>query len=153
MDWDKLFQRYVWNNQTMPYMTAVGDLDLRKANNEILFYCLFHIVLFSVISLASLRVGTEGASYGVAYYAFAVVCAAVIFLIMKNYTAALFLSATPLAGLAYVLIYRIGGERAFIDTLIVTGMLLLAARYSFRIVAVAKIYPELPEAGPDEPQF
>lgn len=153
MDWDKLFQRYVWNNQTMPYMTAVEDLDLRKANNEILFYCLFHVILFGVISLVSLRPGVEGPSHGVAYYAFSVVCAAVVFWIMKNFTAALYLSATPLAGLAYVLIYRLGGERGFIDTMIVTGMLLLAVRYSFRIVAVAKIYPELPEPGPDEPQF
>lgn len=153
MDWDKLFQRYVWNNRTMPYMTSVDDLDRRQAHNEIMFYCLFHAILFGVISLVSLRGGPEGASQGVAYYSFSVVCASVVFGIMKNYSAALYLSATPLVGLAYILIYRFGSERALVDTLIVAGLLLLAARYSFRIVSVARIYPHLPEPGPDEPRF
>ena len=153
MDWDKLFHRYVWNNRTMPYMTAVAGLDRLKANNEIIFYCLFHIILFGVISLGALGGGEAGPSHGVAYYSFSVVCAAVIFAIMKSYSAALYLSATPLAGLAYIAVYRFGSEHAFVDTLIVGGMLLLAVRYSFRIVAVAKIFPELPEPKPEEPKF
>ena len=43
-----------------------------------------------------------------------------------------------------------GWEREFFATLSVTVILILLLRYSLRIVALARIYPELPTAGPDE---
>lgn len=151
MDWDKLFQRYVWNSQTMPYLTAPDDLNRRQAHSEILFYCLFHGVLFGVVALAALRGDASGPNYGGAYYSFSVVCAAVIFGIMKSYPAVLYLSATPLVGLAYVGIYRLGADKTFVDTILVIGLLLLLLRYSLRIVAVARAYPTTPEVEPEDP--
>lgn len=148
---DKFFKRYVWNDQTTPYFTPVDKLNKDQANAEILFYCLLHGVLFCVITLAALRGGPDGRSLGIAYYSFSVVVASVLFGMLKNYQAALYLSATPLAGLLYVAVYRMGSGTAAIDTLVVVGILVLLVRYSFRIVAVARGYPDFPPAPPPEP--
>lgn len=147
---DKFFQRYVWNEHTTPYFTPVDKLHRGQANSEILFYCLLHGVLFAVITLAALRGGPDGRSLGIAYYSFSVVVAAVLFGMLKNYHAALYMSATPLAGLLYVVVYRLPSG-ATIDSFVVIGILLLLMRYSFRIVGVARGYPDFPPAPPPEP--
>ena len=95
MDWEKLFLKYIWNDQTTPYLVPLDKLNQRQGNSEILVYSLFLGVFFAVAALISLRGGPDGRSLGVAYYGFSVVCAAVLFTIMKSYTAALYLSATP----------------------------------------------------------
>jgi hypothetical protein len=79
-----------------------------------------------------------------------VVCAAVLFTIMKSYAAALYMSATPAVALVYIYFYGLGSQREVFDTLIVTVILLLLLRYSFRIVALARLYPDLPVVEPDE---
>ena len=88
--------------------------------------------------------GVDQYGSGVGFYGFTVVCAAVIFGFLKNYYAALYLSATPLLSLAYLFLYGFGAERENVDTLIVTVVLLLMLRYSLRIVAIAKAYPSFP---------
>lgn len=151
MDWDKLFLKYIWNDQTTPYLVPVEKLNQRQGNSEILIYSLFLGVFFGATALISLRGGPDGRSFGVSFYGFSVVCAAALFIIMKSYAAALYLSATPAVALVYLYLYGLGWEREFFDTLIVTVILILLLRYSLRIVALARIYPELPMAGPDEP--
>ena len=150
MEWEKLFRKYIWNEQTTPYLTPVPNLTRRQADNEILFYCWFHAILLGMISILSLRGGPDGRSLGVSYYGFTVVCASVLFGILKNYTAALFMSATPLVGLAYLLLYGLESERPAGDTLIVTIILLLFLRYSFRIINIARAYQFLPQSSTDE---
>jgi len=150
MDWEKLFLRYIWNEQTTPYFVPVNKLNQRQGNSEILIYCIFLGVFFAAASLFSMQGGPDGASLGVVYYGFSVVCAAVIFAIMKSYLAALYLSATPLAALGYLYFYGLSTERTIFDTLLVTVILLLLLRYSFRIVAIARTYADLPVVEPDE---
>lgn len=145
MEWEKLFRRYVWNDRTTPYLTPSDKLNREQAKSEILFYCLFHGVLFGVISIAALG-GSDGRSMVVAYYSFSVVCAAVVFLMMKSYAAALYLSATPLVAIVYLLAFRFGSEAGGVDTIFVLCVLALLLRYSFRIVSVARNYPDLPPA-------
>lgn len=144
MDWDSLFKKYIWNEQTTPYFTAVPELNQRQGKSEIISYSLVLGVLFAVISLFSMGKGVEQYGSGVGFYGFTVVCAAVIFGFLKNYYAALYLSATPLLSLAYLFFYGFGAERENVDTLIVTVVLLLMLRYSLRIVAIAKAYPSFP---------
>lgn len=150
MDWEKLFLKYIWNPQTTPYLVPVDQLNQRQGNSEILIYSLFLGVFFGVAALLSLQTGPDAPALGVAYYGFTVVCAAALFLILKSYLAALYLSATPAVALAYLYFYGLSAERETFDTLIVTMILLLLLRYSFRIVALARIYPELPIVEPDE---
>ena len=149
MDWEKLFLKYVWDDQTTPYLVAVDKLNRRQGNSEILIYSLFLGVFFGAAALISLRGGSGGQSFGVAYYGFSVVCASVLFVILKSYPAALYLSATPAVALVYLYFYGLGSERETYDTVIVTVILLLLLRYSLRIVALARAYPNLPVARPD----
>lgn len=152
MDWESLFKKYIWDEQTTPYFTAVPDLNQHQGKSEILAYSLLLGVFFAIISIFSISPsGQEQYGSGVGLYSFTVVCAAIIFGIMKNYHAALYLSATPLAALAYLFLYGFGSERENVDTLIVAGVLLLLLRYSLRIVAVAKAYPSFPVV--DVPRF
>ena len=149
LDWEGMFRKYVWNVDTTPYFTAVPDLTRNQANSEVRFYCWFIIILFGVVTLTSFKGGMEGGSVGVAYYGFTVVCAAALFGIAKIYPAALYLSATPLVSLAYLWLYGMGSERPMGDTIIVTLVLLVLLRYSLRLVAIAKAYPDMRDAPPD----
>ena len=149
LDWEGMFRKYIWNVETTPYFTAVPDMNRRQANSEIRFYCWFIMILFGVITLTSFRGGLEGGSAGVAYYGFTVVCAAVLLGMAKFYCAALYLSAAPLVSLAYLWIFGVGLDRPLGDTIIVTVVLLGLLRYSLRLVAIAKAYPEMPEAPSD----
>ncbi len=150
MEWDKYFRRYIWNERTTPYFTAVDKLNRKQADSEILFYCLFHGVLFGVISISALGGGPDGRSPGLAYYSFSIVIASVLFGMLKNYSAALYMSATPVAGLLYLYFFRTNSPEIAIDTFVVTGVLLLLARYSFRIVGIAREYDSYPPAPPPE---
>ncbi len=150
MEWDKLLQRYVWNDQTTPYLVPIHKLNQRQANSEIFIYGLFQGIFFAIAAIISLRGGPEGPSSLVTFYGFTVVCASVLFVIMKSYMAALYLSATPLAALAFVFLIGLGSERAAGDTLIVTIILLVLLRYSLRIVALARMYPQFPIVEPGE---
>ena len=150
VDWENLIKRYVWDDRTTPYLVPVARLNRRQADYEIAAYCLFLGILFGVVSLASLTDATpHGQSPGMAMYGFTVVCATVLFGIAKSTAAALYLSATPLAGFAYLLVYGVGG-RELLDTLIVAVILLILLRYSLRIVAISRAYPGLPEAGEED---
>ena len=150
LNWEKLFRRYVWDDRTTPYFTPVEKLHRGQANAEIMVYSLFLGILFAVVAIASLSADSpQGYSPGMALYGFSVVCAAVCFGVAKLYGGALYLSATPLAGLAYVLAYGLG-ERELLDTLMVVAVLIVLLRYSLRIVALARDYPELPEAPDDD---
>ena len=51
--------------------------------------------------------------------------------------------------LVYLYFHGLGSERETTDTVIVTVIPILLLRYSLRIVAPARAYPELPAAGPD----
>ena len=144
MDWEGLFKKYIWNEQTTPYFTKVSELNQRQGKSEIILYSLLLGVFFAIVSLFSIGSSTEQYGSGAGLYGFSVVCAAVIFGIMKNYYAALFLSASPLASLAYLFFHGLSSDREKIDTLIVTILLLLLLRYSIRIVAIAKSYPSFP---------
>ena len=151
LDWEGLVRRYVWDSRTTPYLVPVARLNRRQADYEITVYCLFLGILFAVVAIASLSAAApHGYSPGMAIYGFSVVCAAVLFGVVKSPAAALYLSATPLAGLAYLLLFGFAAERELLDTVIVAVVLLLLMRYSLRIVALARAYPDLPEASDDD---
>ena len=150
MDWEKLFLRYIWNDQTVPYLVPVSKLNRRQGNSEILIYSLFIGVFFAIAGMHALRGDPGEISYGIAYYSFSVVCAAALFVILKSYYSALYLSATPIVALAHLFFGNISAERESGDTVIVVIILSLLLWYSFRIVAVARAYPHMPEYKPDE---
>ena len=149
LDWEKLFKRYVWDDQKTPYFTSVGDLTRSQADNELHVYSVFLGILFGVVAVAS-AIGT--ASYGrsmeVAFYGFSVVCAAVGLAIAKHYLAALYCAATPAAALAFLFFQGFSPTLVPLDHIVILAVLLLLLRYSFRVVAIVRRYPVLPAGEP-----
>ena len=141
MEWEKLFKRYVWNDQTTPYLTAVKKLNRRQADSEILIYSLFLGIFFFVACIASLKDAPNAPPIGVTLYSFSAVCASVIFYYLKTYYASLYLSATPLAVIVYMFVSKNSIGKHSFDTLIDIVILLCLLRYSFRMVAIAWYYP------------
>ncbi len=153
LDWESLFRRYIWDDKTTSYFVPLSRLNKHQADNEILIYCLFLGILFGVVALTSMSSTTpHGRSPGISLYGISVVCAAGTFVISKHYLSGLYLSATPLAGLAYLMIYGFGAGRSVADTLLVLLIVLLLLWYSLRIVGIARIYHTLPIPNTDQPR-
>ena len=151
LDWEGLFKRYVWDDRTTPYLVPLSKLNRRQADNEILVYSLFVGVLFGIVAITALSDETlHGRSPGIGLYGFSVVCACILFGYAKSYPAALYLSATPLAGLVYLFIYGFNSPRPRIDTILVAMLLLLLLWYSLRLVALARGYTHFPEPGDEK---
>ena len=51
MDWEKLFLKYIWNDQTTPYLVPLDKLNQRQGNSEILIYSLFLGVFFGIAAI------------------------------------------------------------------------------------------------------
>ena len=150
LDWENLFKRYVWDDRTTPYLIPVNRLKRQQADYEILAYCVFIGILFGVVSITALTdVGPQGRSPNMSLYALSVTFASVIFGYSKHYHAALYLSAAPLAGLAYLVFYGLGSDHHLFDTLLAALVLILLLWYSRRGITIARCYSALRE-GDDQ---
>ena len=149
LDWEKLFKRYVWDDQKTPYFTSAGDLTRSQADNEIHVYSIFLGILFAVVAVAStIDASPYGRSVGVAFYGFSVVCAAVVLAFAKHHMAALYCAATPVAALAFLLLEGFSPKLGAVDHVVILAVLLILLRYSFRVVAIVRRYPDM---APGEP--
>lgn len=129
LDWEKLFRRYVWDDEKTPCLTSVGDLTRAQADNELHVYCVFLGILFGVVAVAS-AVGTSsyGRSTGVAFYGFSVVCAAVVLAFAKHHLAAMYCAATPVAALAFLFLHGFSPTLVPLDHIVILLVLLLMLR-------------------------
>lgn len=153
IEWDRFLKKYVWDDQKTPYFTAVGDLSQRQAEHEIFAYALFMGVLFAVLSLVSLGGGEAyGRSGFGSLYAFTVVCAAVILGVMRSYLAAIYLGAAPAGMLIFLYWNGFSPKLGVIDQLLIVAVALLLLRYSFRLAAVVRAYPDMPEGEASQPR-
>ena len=146
MDWEKFLKRYVWDDEKTPYFVSVPNLTRRQADYEVHVYAIFIGVLFAVVAAT----GGKDGSVGVSLYAMTVVCATVIFAFLKHYHAALYLGAVPVATLAYFFLYGLRPNLETIDRVFIIGFIVIWLRYSFRIVAIGRAYPDLPESTKNE---
>ncbi|MGI9336762.1 MAG: hypothetical protein ACR2RL_26720 [Gammaproteobacteria bacterium] len=146
VQWDKFLKKYVWDDQKTPYFTPVDNLTRRQAEHEIFAYALFMGVLFAVFSLVSLAENSPyGRSGGASLYAFTVVCAAVILGVMRSYASAVYLGVAPAAVLVFLYMHGFSPKLGVIDQLVIVAVALLLVRYSFRLVALVRDYPDMPE--------
>ncbi|MBF2761451.1 MAG: hypothetical protein ISN28_14535 [Ectothiorhodospiraceae bacterium AqS1] len=155
LDWEGLFRRYVWNDEKTPFFTAVPDLTRRQADYEIHLYCVFLGLLFSVITVifaigidpeSSLR----GRSLGSAFYGFSVVCAAILLAFFKPPSIALYCTFAPVIVFAWVFFKGLGPNLARIDHIVIFSILSLLLLHSFRVVAIVRRYPQMPEPPPQK---
>ena len=149
MSWDKYIKRYVWDDNKTPYFVAVPKLTRSQADHEIFSYALFLAILFGVISFLSLTDNApHGRSPGVALYAITVSGSAVLFGVTKHLYAAYYFAMAPVATLAYFVFIGFPPNLATIDKLVLVIAALVLLRYSLRVVAIAKRYPDMPGDAP-----
>ena len=146
LDWEGLFKRYVWDSDRTPYFTPVDRLTKVQANYELLAYCLFMGVLFTVVAVAAL---TDRPLFGrsplVGLYAFSVLAGAIVLHYTKAFPAAVYVALSPAAGLIAVVLYGFDGDRTRPDSLIVLCIMALLLLYAPRVIGIGKRYPDMEE--------
>ena len=148
MAWDKFVKRYVWDDTKTPYFVRVAKLTKVQAGYELFSYSLFLAVLFAVISVSSLsEQAPQGRSDVVSIYAFCVVCGAIVLATTKSSTAALVCASAPLAALLYFFLEGFPPGLGTIDKWVLVAAALGLLGYSVRVVAMAKAYPNMPDAA------
>jgi hypothetical protein len=146
LDWEKLFKRYVLDDNKTPYFFAVGRLTREQANNELFVYTLFLGVLFGVIGVAALSPTLpHGETLGVSLYCFLVVGAAVAFGLSKHPAAAAVCASAPVAALLYFLLFGFHPNAGTGDKILQVIIALLWLRYSWRILQITRAYPTMRE--------
>ena len=150
MDWESFLKKYVWDKDKTPYFTAVPKLTKYQADHELFAYTFFITLLFSMIAIFSLTDNAfHGKSSGMALYAFSVACSALLFGVTKHVLAACYFALAPLATLGYFFFWGFPSNFATIDQLFLIAVTLCLLYYSTRVVAIAKAYPNLPDAAKD----
>ena len=133
IDLEKSIKKYIWDDERTPYLVPVARMTRRQANYELHAYTMFVGVLFAIVSgSALLSQDPQIKSDAVAVYGFTVVCATVILGSTKAVQAGWYCAAAPLVAIDHV-------------ALIIFALVWL--RYSLRVVAIARAYPDLPEAS------
>jgi hypothetical protein len=148
MNLEKYFKKYIWDDQRTPYLVPVSRLTRSQADYELYAYAMFVAVLFAMVTGgALLSQDHQIKSDIVAVYGFTVVCAAIILGFTQALAAAWYCAAAPLAALLYFFLHGFHPNLSTIDhaALIVFALILL--RYSLRVVAIVRAYPDLAETS------
>jgi hypothetical protein len=142
LDWEKLFKRYVADDDKTPYFVAAERLTRKQARYELFTYTLLMSVLFVVIGVASIstELPHKGA-IGVPIYALAVVGAAVVFGMTRHPWAAAFCATAPVAALVYFVLFGFHPNLGNGDKTLLIVIVLLWLRYSWRVLAIVKAHP------------
>jgi hypothetical protein len=141
VNWEKLFKRYIWDDDRTPYFVRASKMSRRQADYEIFAYTVFLGVLLSIISLAALTY--PGASDMVVLYGFSAIVGTVILGVSKHAYAACYCGTIPVVFLLCLLTYGFPAGLAAIDHFVLIVFTLIWLRYAFRIVRIAKAYPSL----------
>jgi hypothetical protein len=147
---EKYIRKYVWDDERTPYLVPAARMTRRQADYELHAYAVFVGILFGLVAGgALLSQDPQVRSEAVAVYGFTVVCAALIFGFTKAVHAAWYCAAAPIVALLYFFLHGFHPSLSAIDHafLIVFGVIWL--RYSLRVVAIAKAYPDMPETSGD----
>ena len=146
MDWEKHFKKYVWDDDKTPYLIPVSRLDRRQAGNEIFVYSLFIGTLFCVIALlANTGALPHGRSFGVALYAFTMVCAAIVLGFTKHGLAAWYCGLSPLAALVYFFVFGFHPDSGTVDHVVILLVVALWLVYSRRVIRIGMRFEDMPE--------
>jgi len=145
LDWEKLFKRYVADDVKTPYFVAVGRLTQTQARHELFVYTLLMSVLFGVIGVVSISTDLpHKGALGVPAYAVSVVCAAIAFGMSRHAWAAAYCATAPVAALLYFLLFGFHPNLGTGDKVLLIVIVVLWLRYSWRVLAIVRAYPEMP---------
>ncbi len=146
VNWEKLFKRYIWDDDRTPYFVPASRMTRKQADYEVFAYTVFLGILFSIVCLAALSHG--GGSDLIVLYGFTALVSTVILGVAKHIYAAYYCGAVPVVFLLYLLINGFPANLAPIDHFVLIVFALIWLRYSYRILGIAKAYPDMP--GQDE---
>jgi hypothetical protein len=150
MNLEKYFKRYIWDDERTPYLVPVPRMTRRQADYELYAYTVFLVLLFAMVTGgALLSQDPLIKSDVVAVYGFTALCAAIIFGVTKAVPAACYCATAPVVGLLYFFLHGFHPNLGAIDHAVLIGFGLIWLRYSFRVVALARAYPGMPETGGD----
>ncbi len=148
VEWEKLFKRYIIDDEKTPYFTAVARLTRRQARYELFAYCLLTGVLYAMVGIASLSSGLpHGGAIGVPLYAFSLMLAALLLGLIRHPHAAAYCATGPVAALLYFFQFGFHPNIGTGDKVLIVVLLLLWLRYNFRVVAIARAFRDMPERG------
>jgi hypothetical protein len=145
VNWEKLFKRYIWDDDRTPYFVPASRMSRKQADHEIFAYTVFLGILSAVVCLAAL---SYGAADLIVVYAFSVIVATVILGVTKHLYAAWYCGAVPLMFLLYLLLYGFPAGLAPIDHFVLIAFALIWLRYAFRVVGIGRAYPDMPAREP-----
>lgn len=152
VDWENMFKRYVFNATKTPYLVPASKLNRLQAQYEIFVYCLFLAVMFGILAVASIspKLPHAGAT-GVTFVALLLCAAAIIFGFTKHPMAAATTAVAPVACMIYLIMYGFHPKIGDGDKVLLGGFLLLWLRYNWRMLAIARAFPDLPDPPPPPP--
>jgi hypothetical protein len=142
VSWEKLIKRYLWDDDRTPYLVPASRMTRKQADHEIFAYTVFLGILFSVVCLAALA--DAGTSDLIVLYAFSAIVGTAVLGVTKHLYAAWYCGALPLAFLLYLLVYGFPAGLAPIDHFVLIAFALIWLRYGFRVIGIARAYPDMP---------
>jgi len=143
--WDRYLKRYVWDDDTTPYLVPVARLNRRQAGYELTAYAIFLGFLFGILAVITLSSQAPGGrSAGMSLYSFTVVCAAVLLATNRSYYAALYCSSAAPASLIWIYVFAHHPNLNTLDHAVIVIFALLWMRYGFRVTAIARAFEDMP---------
>jgi len=143
VDWEKLLKRYIWDDDRTPYLVPASRMTRRQSDHETFAYTVFLAILSGAACLAALA--HPGTSEIVVLYAFTVIVGAVVLGMTKHAYAAWYCGAAPVALLLYLLLHGFPAGLAPNDHFVLLAFALIWLRYAWRIIGIARAYPDMPE--------
>ncbi len=153
MDWHHYVKKYVWDEKKTPYFVSVSRLTRGQAKNEIFIYALFigvPAMLMAVATTMSVLESGSTLSATIGIYSITLCVAAGLLHARKMPIAVYYSVSLPLILLIYLYLRQRNTDVALFDTLVFVAVMLLWLRYLFRLAAICKAYPGLPEARPED---
>ena len=151
MEWDKFLKRYVWDDDTTPYFVPVAQLTRRQARSELKAYAVFLICLFGILAVVTLSSRLPvGRSPGMSLYAFTMVCAAVLMLMLRHPLSAIYTATGPVASLIFFYFAAENSRLGGIDYVVIIAFAGLWLRYCLRVYRITLGYEQM-EEGFDPP--
>jgi len=146
IEFEKYLKRYIWDHDKTPYLVSAEKLNRRQAEYEILAYVILVGFLFGLLSIFTLSSHAPmGRSVGASFYALTMVMGCVLLGVTRHYYAALYCALAPLAIVIYLSLNGFPPKLGLVDHIVICAFLLAWGGYSYRLVAVVKRYPYLPD--------
>jgi hypothetical protein len=143
VNWEKLFKRYIWDDDRTPYFVPASRMTKIQADYEVFAYTIFLGSLFVIVGLVALSYA--GGSEAILLYVFTAIVSTVVLGITKHLYAAYYCGAAPVVFLSGLALYGFPASLAAIDHFVLIAFALIWLRYGYRIVGIAKAYPDMPE--------